>query len=151
MATGLWRFGIHTRKSMVRSCFASRLGCLFCECRLLDCREKQLGVAAEATIVCLGSELRRSSRIASMTPNMYEEEGGEGEWNTIADEDFDPNGKNYSAQESPISQGGRGRGGHGRRGRGCNATSVGRGGHPEGTVVQTGGRGRGMVCILSLW
>ena len=151
MAAGLWRFGNHTHRSMVRSCSASRLGCLLCECRLLDCREEQLGVATEATIVCLGSELRRSSRISNMTPNTYEEEGGEGEWNTVADEDFDPNGENYSAPESPISQGGRGRGGHGRRGRGRNATSVGRGGHPEGTVVQTGGRGRGMVCILSLW
>ena len=101
--------------------------------------------------MCLGSELRRSSRITSMTPNTYAEEGGEGEWNTIADEDFDPNGENYGAPESPITQGGRGRGGHGRRGKGRNATSMGQGFHPEGTVVQTSGRDRGVVCFLSLW
>ena len=97
---------MHAHTCMVRSCSACRLGCLLCECRLLDCREEQLGVAMEATTVCLGSELRRSSRIASMTPNTYAEEGGEGEWNTVADEDFDPNRENCGAPESPITQGG---------------------------------------------
>lgn len=80
-----------------------------------------------------------------MTSNTYVEEGEERDWNAVVDEDFDPNEDEYVAEESPIAQGGRGRGAHTRRGRGRGGAPGGRGYHPQGTVVPSRGRCRGSV------
>ena len=79
-----------------------------------------------------------------MSRRAYEEDGGDDNWNTVADPAFDPNSSEYRAFESHAHRGRRGRGPGGRRGRGEN-TLGGRGQHPQGEIVAHTPRARGAV------
>jgi hypothetical protein len=80
-----------------------------------------------------------------MSRRPYVEEGGEEDWNTLADPSFDPHSADYGALESPARRGQGRRGPGGKRGRGEGSMAGGRGQHPQGDIVTLTPRSHGQV------
>lgn len=80
-----------------------------------------------------------------MSRRAYKEDGADEDWNTVADPTFDPTSAKYAHTDSPAPRGRRGRGGGGRRGRAAGGMGGGRVAHPEGELVATPSRSRGVV------
>ena len=80
-----------------------------------------------------------------MSRRPYADDGGEDDWNTVADPTFDPHNSDYGPAESPVRRGRRGCGVGGRRGRGEGTAAGGRGQHLQGDMVTHTPRARGQV------